>query len=85
MPEYKEQFFIELQEAGVQRVRAVEILIESWGLTEGVYDLFQTRFIVGETTRARVQEEHACNVLPNLEIPDGVQLGGYKLDIRTFD
>lgn len=85
LPAYKEQFLIELQEAEVQRVRAVEILIESWGLTEGISDLFHTRFIVGETTRIRVQAEHACNLLPNLNIPDGVQLGGYKLDIRTLN
>lgn len=85
LPAYKEDYLQGLEDAGVQRIRAVEILIESWGLTEGISDMFHTRFDIGDTDMIQIQPEHPCNTLPNLEIPDGVELGGYRLDIRTFE
>ena len=85
LPAFKEDYLQGLEDAGVQRIRAVEILIESWGLTEGISDMFHTRFDIGDTDMIQIQPEHPCNTLPNLEIPDGVELGGYRLDIRTFE
>ena len=85
LPDYRVQLLQDLQERGVQRIRAIEILIDSWGLNEAIYPYFTSRFIVGESRQFPILDTHSCNIVANLELPDGVELGGYKLDIRTFE
>ena len=75
----------ELQDMGVQRIRAIEILIDSWGLNEAIYPYFSSRFVVGDSRQFQIQATNSCNLVANLEIPNGVELGGYRLDIRTFE
>jgi len=85
LPNYRVQFLQELQDMGVQRIRAIEILIDSWGLNEAIYPYFSSRFVVGDSRQFQIQATNSCNLVANLEIPNGVELGGYRLDIRTFE
>jgi hypothetical protein len=85
LPNYRVEFLQELQNLGIQRIRGIEILIDSWGLNEAIYQYFSSRFIVGEKRNYLIQAEHPCNIVSDLEVPDGVEFGQYKLDIRGLE